>query len=342
MTTAWRHGSKRQRHPSPRPCGNVTTVRRRCGPARKRRSESAIPALTERESRGMKLAPRRLGMRMPCAWRRVERGITVGQITEVDRELAKDQMMEETRRTIRIRSQLRLPVGCGQIAPMCVQKRPRPLVLVVGPLMMVAQIRAGNHPVPVQHGHVVVKIGERVPAQEVIVVNTDLPRRVVMADIVIVGLRQRNMHGAENHDRDSQIAQTPERFLPPRQEHSNLIRSWQITTDRQQTHATCPCTNPGGRVSARAECHCRLGEPSRFRIRQGRLAGVTYRASEGVRLLTQYYGPRSKAGQVADRDEAPRTPKHDSGRHDNRGSDLSDARDISCTGTRDQSCRPRG
>ena len=39
------------------------------------------------------------------------------------------------------------------------------MMLVVGALVMIAELHDRNEPVPVQHGHVVVEVGRRVPAQ---------------------------------------------------------------------------------------------------------------------------------------------------------------------------------
>ena len=64
------------------------------------------------------------------------------------------------------------------------------MMFVVGTLMMIADLHEWNEPVPVQHGNVVVRVGRWVPAQEVIVVDADLARSVVVADVVIIGLGQ--------------------------------------------------------------------------------------------------------------------------------------------------------
>ena len=79
-------------------------------------------------------------------------------------------------------------------------------MLVVGALVMIAEFHDRNEPVPVQHGHVVVEVGRRVPAQKVIVIDADFAGRVMVADVVIVGLGQRHVHEAENQNSDSQVA----------------------------------------------------------------------------------------------------------------------------------------
>ncbi len=61
---------------------------------------------------------------------------------------------------------------------------------------------------PVQQCHVVVGIGQGMPAQEVVVVRADLAGLVVVADVVVVGLRQRDMDRAEDQEPDPQGSQT--------------------------------------------------------------------------------------------------------------------------------------
>jgi len=71
-------------------------------------------------------------------------------------------------------------------------------------LVMIARLDERHEPVPMQHGHVVVQIGRGVPAQEVIMVDADFAGRVMVADVVVVGLGQRDVNDAENQNADSQ------------------------------------------------------------------------------------------------------------------------------------------
>ena len=80
------------------------------------------------------------------------------------------------------------------------------MMLVVRTLVMIAELHDRHEPVPVQHGHVVVEVGRRVPAQQVIVITADFAGRVMVADVVIVGLGQRHVNDAENQYPDSQFA----------------------------------------------------------------------------------------------------------------------------------------
>ena len=71
-----------------------------------------------------------------------------------------------------------------------------------------ARLDERDEPVPVKERHVGVGIGPRMPAQEMVVVGADLTRRVVVADIVIVSLRQRDVDRAEDQEADPQGPQT--------------------------------------------------------------------------------------------------------------------------------------
>ena len=115
-------------------------------------------------------------------------------------------MIEEPSASCRGGYRLTLPVRCRPIPEVCVHARAGAgtMMLVVGALVMIAELHERNEPVPVQQGHVVVEIGRGVPAQEMIVIDADFAGRVVVADVVIVGLRQRYVDDAENQDADSQ------------------------------------------------------------------------------------------------------------------------------------------
>jgi 1-acyl-sn-glycerol-3-phosphate acyltransferase len=63
-------------------------------------------------------------------------------------------------------------------------------------------LRLSQDPVPVQDGHVLFARGTRVPAQQVIVKWTDLAGSVMVPDIVVIGLRKRNVKEAEDQKRD--------------------------------------------------------------------------------------------------------------------------------------------
>jgi hypothetical protein len=101
------------------------------------------------------------------------------------------------------------PVRLRPIAQTSVQggagARAMPTVII--PRLTGARLDERDKPVPVQHRHVVVGIGPGMPAQEMVVIGADLAGRVVVADIVIVGLRQRDVDRAEDQNSDPQGSQ---------------------------------------------------------------------------------------------------------------------------------------
>jgi hypothetical protein len=128
-------------------------------------------------------------------------------------------MVEESSATVGVDYRFTLPVGCGPISEMGVQGWAGSLMLVVRSLVMITELYNRDEPVPVQHGHVVVGVGRGVPPQKVIVVDADLVGRVVVADIMIVGLRQRHMNETENQNSDSQVARPSPQSVPTRPDH---------------------------------------------------------------------------------------------------------------------------
>src|SRR5262249_26336115 len=83
----------------------------------------------------------------------------------------------------------------------------RSTMLVVGAWLRGTGLDERDEPVPVQQGHIVGRGGRGMPSQEMIVVGADLAGRVMVADIVIVGLRQWDVDRAENQHADSQGSQ---------------------------------------------------------------------------------------------------------------------------------------
>jgi hypothetical protein len=70
------------------------------------------------------------------------------------------------------------------------------MMLVVRALVVIAELHDRDKPVPMQHGHVIVEVRRGMPAQKVIVIAADFARRVVVADVVIVGLGQWHVNDA--------------------------------------------------------------------------------------------------------------------------------------------------
>jgi hypothetical protein len=123
-------------------------------------------------------------------------------------------VVEESSASVGMDYRLTLPVGCGPVSEMCVQGWAGAAMFVVRRLVMITELNNRDEPVPVQHGHVVVGVGRRVPAQKVIVVDADLVGRVMVTDVVVVGLGQRHVNEAENQNSDSQVARPSPQSVP--------------------------------------------------------------------------------------------------------------------------------
>ena len=115
-------------------------------------------------------------------------------------------MIEESPAAVGADDRVTMPVGCRPIPNVCVQGGAGTMMLVVGALVMIAEFHDRHEPMPVQHGHVVVEVGRGMPAQKVIVIDADFAGRVMVADVVIVGLGQRHVNDAENQYPDSHVA----------------------------------------------------------------------------------------------------------------------------------------
>ena len=75
---------------------------------------------------------------------------------------------------------------------------------------------------PVEHGDITGDPRPGVPAEQMVVKLADFARRVVVADVVEVRLRQRGMHHAEGHEDDPQDATRP-RESPTSNAHIHLV-----------------------------------------------------------------------------------------------------------------------
>jgi hypothetical protein len=74
------------------------------------------------------------------------------------------------------------------------------MVVVGRALMSVAGLEHRQEPVPVQESQVGTRISRGVPPQEMVVMNADLSRAVVMANVVKISLRQGHVNHAQHHD----------------------------------------------------------------------------------------------------------------------------------------------
>jgi hypothetical protein len=73
---------------------------------------------------------------------------------------------------------------------------------------------------PVQNRHILRAAGLGMPAEQVIVMLANFARPVMVADVVVIRLRQGHVHKAEDQQRDPQPATAPMPGHPP-SEHDN-------------------------------------------------------------------------------------------------------------------------
>ena len=103
------------------------------------------------------------------------------------------QLIDQSPGTRRLDDRLAPPVVRHEtVADMSVQRRAgtRPMMVVIGSLMRIGRFEQRQEPVPVQQREVGTRVGRRMPSQQMVVMVANLPGPVVMANVVIVGLRQ--------------------------------------------------------------------------------------------------------------------------------------------------------
>jgi hypothetical protein len=123
---------------------------------------------------------------------------------------SKGQRIEESSATIGSNDWIDLPVGLRKITQMSVQRwsRRRAMLLIIRASGAAVRLDQRNDPVPMQHGHVIVVIGRGMPTEKMIVVDAYFIGRVMVANIVIVSLRQRHVNDAQNQNPDSKSSRT--------------------------------------------------------------------------------------------------------------------------------------
>jgi hypothetical protein len=94
-------------------------------------------------------------------------------------------------------------------------------------VLVVAQLSPRDEPVPVQDRHVGVKGGRRMPAQQVMVIQAHFAWTIVVADVVIIRLRQRYVNDAEDQHSDPQ--------RPHRSSESPLLSHVRVSHQEQNT-----------------------------------------------------------------------------------------------------------
>ncbi len=114
-------------------------------------------------------------------------------------------MIDQLQQAGRLNERLASPVVRHQsVTNVRVERRARarPMVVVIRSLMGIRTVKLRQKPVPVQQRDVGIQFGCGMPPQQMIVMSTDLARTVVMANVVIVRLRQGHVNHAQNHDPD--------------------------------------------------------------------------------------------------------------------------------------------
>ena len=172
-------------------------------------SASAVPALKQRSALGAQCTRGIVCARGQTPRSGVERSYDLQQRGLACVGLTERQAIEQPPVAIGTNDRFSLPVGGRPVPQLCVHRRPLPgmvIPIIVRPLVRVAELDDRDEPVPVQHGDVSVVVRRGVPAEKVIVITANFAWRVVMADVVIVGLRQRHVEETENQNSDSQVA----------------------------------------------------------------------------------------------------------------------------------------
>ena len=106
-------------------------------------------------------------------------------------------------------------------------------MVVVGALVMISRLDERKEPVPVKETEVGIEIGRGMPAQQVVVMKADFTSGIVMANVVVVGLRQRNVNDAEDHDPDEEVSCPRSMIVPPRRH----VRAPILSSQAEVAHA---------------------------------------------------------------------------------------------------------
>ena len=170
---------------------------------------SAVPALEQGDARGAQTGGFSCRDRGNGGGAGVDGRKSGGDRPRAGAEEPEGQLLEEPAAALRADHRLAPPVRCRPVTQVGVQgrSRARSTMLVVGAWLRGTGLDERDEPVPVQQGHIVGRGGRGMPSQEMIVVGADLAGRVMVADIVIVGLRQWDVDRAENQHADSQGSQ---------------------------------------------------------------------------------------------------------------------------------------
>jgi hypothetical protein len=76
------------------------------------------------------------------------------------------------------------------------------MMVVIGSIVRIGRLEHREEPVPVQESHIRTFVRRRMPPQQVVVMRADFAGAVVVANVVIIRLRQRDVDHAQNNDPD--------------------------------------------------------------------------------------------------------------------------------------------
>ncbi len=167
---------------------------------------SAIPPLQETEKSGARFSwGDRLEAR-PSPGTDAYQSDQVGAMSQAKSRLAWSRVFQEPAPQVGADHRVSRPVRLETVEVVSMQERTRGGTRIVVPAARAVAGLAGPgyDPVPVHDGDIVVLAGRGVPAQQVVVVRTDFPGAVMMADVVKIGLGQGDAAQSWDQHRDPQ------------------------------------------------------------------------------------------------------------------------------------------
>lgn len=103
------------------------------------------------------------------------------------------------------------PIGFERIRQALVEPRAvagtMPAIIRIG-IVRIRSTQDRQEPMPVEHRNVFVPARRGMPPEQVVMVDADLARRIVMPNVVEVGLRQRDMDQARDQQSDPEKSRT--------------------------------------------------------------------------------------------------------------------------------------
>lgn len=104
------------------------------------------------------------------------------------------------------------PVGFETVPDMRLEGKPGIGTMVLP--VVAGAVQGRENPMPVQDGRISIVARGRMPPKQMVVVDADFARRVVMANVVEVGLRQGNVDQARDQQADPDASTNAECLDP--------------------------------------------------------------------------------------------------------------------------------